>query len=556
MIPTLEEKLKAVFHGDIDSRNATRGLYSHDASLFEVVPKLVVYPRNTADIQNLVRFVSGEKENDATVSLTMRAAGTDMSGGPLNDSIIADMTKYFTHIGLINADSAIVEPGVYYRDFEKETLRRGLIMPSYTASKDICTVGGMVANNSGGEKSIKYGKVEQYVRRLTVVFSDGNAYTVVPLSKAELDRKMAQGDFEGNLYKQLFELIEANYDEIQAARPNVSKNSAGYYLWNVWDRNTGVFDLTKLIVGSQGTLGVVSEIEFGLVPVPKYSRMVVMYLRSIERLGDVVDQVMRYEPESFESYDDYSMKLAIKFAGDFFKTLGFFGAIRLGLQFIPDMLSVITGGVPKLILMAEVTGDDERAVIARTKEIKRAVKQFRFKTHVATSAAEAEKYWKIRRESFNLLRNHSKGKRTAPFIDDIIVDPHQLPAFLPRLQKILDRYKLIYTIAGHAGNGNFHIIPLMDLANPISGSVILDVSKQVYALVAEYKGSITAEHNDGIIRTPFLSYMYSSHIIELFGQVKHIFDPKQIFNPGKKVGGSFDYITAHLIKGHDTEHGS
>jgi FAD/FMN-containing dehydrogenase len=125
MIPTLEEKLKAVFHGDIDSRNATLGLYSHDASLFEVVPKLVVYPRNTADVQNLVRFVSDEKANDATVSLTMRSAGTDMSGGPLNDSIIADMTKYFTHIGSIGADSAIVEPGVYYRDFEKETLRKG-----------------------------------------------------------------------------------------------------------------------------------------------------------------------------------------------------------------------------------------------------------------------------------------------------------------------------------------------------------------------------------------------------------------------------------------------
>jgi FAD/FMN-containing dehydrogenase len=284
--------------------------------------------------------------------------------------------------------------------------------------------------------------------------------------------------------------------------------------------------------------------------------MVVMYMRSIDRLGEVVDEVMKYEPESFESYDDYSMKLAIKFAGDFFTELGFFGALRLGLQFIPDLFTVLTGGVPKLILMAEVTGDDERAVVSRAKEIKKAVRTFGFKTHVAESAAEAEKYWKIRRESFNLLRKHSKGKRTAPFIDDIIVSPHYMPVFLPKLEKILEKYKLVYTIAGHAGNGNFHIIPLMDLANPISSDIILTVSKEVYALVAEYKGSITAEHNDGIIRTPFLSYMFPPEIINLFEQVKNIFDPLRIFNPGKKVGGSFSYIQSHLIKGHDKEHGS
>ena len=206
--------------------------------------------------------------------------------------------------------------------------------------------------------------------------------------------------------------------------------------------------------------------------------------------------------------------------------------------------------------MAEVTGDNEAEVLRRAIAIKTAVKPFRYKTHVAKSAAEVEKYWKIRRESFNLLRKHVKGKKTAPFIDDIIVDPHKMPEFLPKLQKILDDNKLIYTIAGHAGNGNFHIIPLMDLANPLSGDLILDVSKKVYELVAQYKGSITAEHNDGIIRTPFLSYMYSPEIIELFKAVKTIFDPLNIFNPGKKVGGSFDYIREHLVDTHNTKHGS
>lgn len=559
MVPTLEEKIRAVMKGDVDSRLATRQYYSHDASLFEVQPELVVFPKSSEDIQSLVRFVARERLRDrdgAHISITPRAAGTDMSGGPLGESIILDVSKYFTRIISVTSERAVVEPGVLYRDFEKETLRRGALMPAYTASKDICAVGGMVANNSGGEKSIKYGKVEQYVRRLKVIFSDGNEYEVRPLNRAELDAKMSQDDFEGTLYRSVVALVERNIGDIEHARPGVSKNSAGYYLWNLWNKDKTVFDLTRLIVGSQGTLGIVTEIEFALVPVPKYSQMVVMYMRSIDNLGEVVDEVMKHEPESFESYDDYSMKLAITFAWDLLKVLGFWGAIRLGIQFVPDLFKMVTGGVPKLILMAEVTGADRTEIALRAKKIKASVARFGFKTHIARSKASIEKYWKIRRESFNLLRKHSQGKRTAPFIDDIIVSPHLMPQFLPKLEVILKEAKLIYTIAGHAGNGNFHIIPLMDLDSPLASDLILDVSKKVYRLVAEFKGSITAEHNDGIIRTPFLPYMYSPKMIELFAQTKALFDPQDIFNPGKKVGGSFDYIAAHLIKKHDTAHAS
>ena len=262
MTPTLEEKIKAIISGDVDARSATRQLYSHDASLFEVEPKLVVFPRSSEDIQALVRFVAREqlraREGDERVFITPRAAGTDMSGAAIGESIILDVSKYFTKIISVSDDTAVAQPGVMYRDFEKETLRRGKIMPAYTASKEICAIGGMVANNSGGEKSIKYGKVERYVRRLKVVFSDGNEYEVRPLSKKELDEKMAQQDFEGNLYRSIFSLVDRHYHELQLAKPKVSKNSAGYYLWNVWNPETQIFDLTQLIVGSQGTLGIIT----------------------------------------------------------------------------------------------------------------------------------------------------------------------------------------------------------------------------------------------------------------------------------------------------------
>jgi len=548
--------LQKKIQGEVYADDVTLEKYARDASLFIVHPEAVVFPKDSADVQAVVRYISEHKESDPTLSVTARSAGTDMSGGPLNDSLIMDFTKYMNTLVSVDDEKGIAQPGVYYRDFEKATLRRGRIMPAYTASKELNAIGGMVANNSGGEKTIKYGKVERYVREQKVVFADGNEYLVKPLTLVELKAKMKEKTFEGLVYKQLYKLLDKNYDLIQAARPNVTKNSAGYYLWNVWNKETEIFDLNQLFVGAQGTLGIMTEATLGIVPVPKYSRMVVLYMPTISRLGEVVDEIMKFEPESFESYDDYSMKLAIKFAFDFFKQLGFWAAIKLGIQFIPDMIQVLTGGVPKLILMAEVTGDNVAELDARAQKIKLAVKKFGYKTHVAKNAAEVEKYWKIRRESFNLLRKHVKGKRTAPFIDDIIVNPHHLPEFLPRLQKILDDNKLIYTIAGHAGNGNFHIIPLMDLDNPLSGDLILDVSEKVYTLVAEYKGSTTAEHNDGIIRTPFLSYMYSPEIIRFFEQVKAIMDPLNIFNPGKKVGGSFDYIKAHLVDTHNTKHTS
>jgi FAD/FMN-containing dehydrogenase len=160
---------------------------------------------------------------------------------------------------------------------------------------------------------------------------------------------------------------------------------------------------------------------------------------------------------------------------------------------------------------------------------------------------EADKYWITRRESFALLRKAVGDKQTAPFIDDVVVRPDYLPEFLPEVLKILKEHKINVTLAGHAGSGNFHIIPLMDLSKSEEREKILSVSDKVYDLVVKYKGSITAEHNDGIIRTPYLEQMYGSEVYGLFKEVKNIFDPLNIFNPGKKVGGSKEYIRAHIV---------
>ena len=172
---------------------------------------------------------------------------------------------------------------------------------------------------------------------------------------------------------------------------------------------------------------------------------------------------------------------------------------------------------------------------------------------------ESNKYWDIRRESFSLLRKHVFGLHTAPFIDDIIVRPEFLPKFIPELNRILKQYNLTYTIAGHAGDGNFHVIPLMDFSLPDTSKIIMELGESVYNLVLKYHGSITAEHNDGIIRTPYLEKMYGKDMIKIFKEIKNIFDPGNIFNPGKKVisgdgNGDKKYMVSHIALEHNIDH--
>ncbi len=513
--------------------------YSRDASLFQIKPEVVVFPKDVADIKALVKFTVQENSLQNPVSLTARSAGTDMTGGPLSNSIVVEVTRHFNHIKKIGPDYAITEPGVYYRDFEKETLKHNLIFPSYPASRELCAMGGIVANNSGGEKTLTYGKTEKYVEEIKMVLRDSNEYTFKALTMEELEYKKKTPHLEGEIYTKIYELIEKNYDIIQSAQPRVSKNSAGYYLWNVWDKNKGTFDLTKLIVGSQGTLGLITQAKIKLVKPKKYSGMLVVLMKDIKPLAEVVNHLLEFKPESLESYDDHTLKVALKFFGDIAKRLKG-DLLTLAIKFIPEFWAVLTGGVPKLIMLAEFTGDNLDEVIIRIKAAQESLKEFNLRTKIEIGD-EADKYWVVRRESFNLLRHHVKNMRTAPFIDDIIVRPEKLPEFLPRLYQILDERKdLIYTLVGHVGDGNFHIIPLIKLSEPNIAGIVTELSDKVFSLVLEFGGSITAEHNDGLIRTPYLEKMFGSEIYNLFGEVKKIFDPDNIFNPGKKVGATIE----------------
>lgn len=546
---SLKDTLEKVIRGEITDDAAARKTASRDTSLFMRMPELVAYPRDDADVSAIVKEVFRIREIGVDVSLTARAAGTDMSGGPLTTGVVVSFTEHMNHVLEIGDGYAVTEPGVYYRDFEKETLKQGFILPSYPASREIAALGGIIANNSGGERTLEYGKTEKYIEELDVILSDGSKVTFKTLTPEEVNDKKKLKTLEGKIYSEMDRLLTENAELIEARRPRVSKNSAGYALWSIRDERTGTTNLAKLVCGSQGTLALWTKAKLALVKPKEHRAMLVIFLPNLTNLPEIVRRVLLQKPESFESYDDKTFTFATRFLFDMLKQMGLKKAIHLGIEFLPEIQEVLTGGVPKLILMAEFADDtieeaDRRALMAQS-----ALTDLHLETKIEKNEKESEKYWIVRRESFALLRKSLHGYYASPFIDDFVVPPASYPEFLPRLNALLDKYKthFIYTIAGHIGNGNFHIIPLMDLSKEENRNVILELAPKVYELVINEGGTTTGEHNDGIIRTPYLPMLFGPEMIALFAETKEIFDPLNIFNPGKKVGGTFADIKRDMI---------
>lgn len=546
----LKSDLSGLIQGEVEDAPEILENYSHDASLFEVKPVVVVAPKDTADVRAVVKYVAEHKAANPELSVTARSAGTDMSGGAINDSIIVDFTRHFTAIHEVSAESAHAEPGVYYRDFEPETLKQGALMPSYPASRDLCTIGGMVNNNSGGEKSLEYGKTEDFVKQLQVVLADGSEVSVGPLNRQQLDAKLKLDTFEGQIYRKIYDLVDTHYDTIKAAKPHVTKNSTGYNIWDVWDRDTGVFNLANLIVGGQGTLGFVTDIHFRLVPHRPHSGLLVLFLHDINHLGELINKILEHKPATFESFDDATLMFTIRFMPYFLKMLGPVRFIKLLISLIPDGLQLLRG-IPKMILMVEFNGTTEQEVRDKIKALHRELSQVHARYEINgfeedPTEGASEKFWLMRRHSFNLLRKKVKDKHTAPFIDDLVVNPPYLPEFLPQLRAIVKKYKLLATVQGHVGDGNFHLIPLMKLEDKDERDKLRPAMEETNELVLKYHGVLSGEHNDGAIRGPWLERAYGKEVYGYFKEVKRIFDPQDIFNPHKKADATWGWTMSHI----------
>lgn len=546
MIDHLDE-LESQIQGDVETDEETIDEHSRDTSLFAVRPKVVVFPKNPQDIETVVKFVNSYKSDDSSLSITGRSACTDMTGGPLNESIILSFTRYFKreHIDM-DTLTARVEPGVYYRDFEKEMLPDHLTLPAYPASKTLCALGGMVMNNCGGEKTLRYGQMREFVEEVEMTLSDGNTYTFGEITLDELEEKKQQDDLEGRVYRQMHELLENNYELVKNAKPATSKNSSGYALWRVYDKEAGTFNLAQLFVGSQGTLGILNSAKVKLQRNKPHERLVALFMDSWDPLPDVVNVLLPLDPESLETFDEDTEKLGLRFLPEIAKRAGE-NLFSFALRFLPEAwIGVKMLGIPKLVVLVELAEETEEELDGKTELVEQAIADFDLEYRVLYDEADAEKYWIMRRQSFALLREHVRGKQTVPFVEDFCVQPDKLPEFLPKAIDILEKHGITANIAGHAGNGNYHIIPLMDLTKPGAKEKIVPAAEEFYDLVIEYGGTITAEHNDGIMRTPFIEEMYGEEVYDLFEETKHIFDPDNIFNPGKKVGGTIEYLEQHI----------
>ncbi len=550
MQPLLDE-LKIIFKGEIDVTDKTREEYSHDASIYELVPEAVLAPKDSHDIKNLVRFVADHKQSYPSLAITPRSAGTDMSGGAIGSSLVIDMTKHFNTIHSASSTMLHSQPGVFMRDIDPVLLAHNAMLGCVPASRALNTIGGMVANNSAGEQSLRYGNTDKSIREVKAVLADGNEYTFKPLNKKELMVKIAQKDFEGELYRNVYELIEANYDHVKNARPKTHKNSMGYNLWTTWDRETGIFDMTQLITGSQGTLGVITDIKIAAVPKAKHSGLLLAYLTDIKHLDEIIPLVTSHHPATFEGFDDVTFGLGIKYFSMFRKQLG----TREWLKQQTALLGSVAkfrGHLPNIVLMMEFEGDTFEEVndkiIALDTDLKN--HHIKVRTEIEGNEEQSKPFWEIRRASLSLLRLRVAGKYASAFMDDMAVQPQYVPEFFPQIRKIIRKYKLPATIAGHFGDGNFHIIPLMDISDPKEQLKLEPAMRELIPIVLKYGGTMAGEHNDGMVRGPWMPAQFGEEVYEIFKDVKETFDPLYIFNPHKKTDASWDYSMDHIRKNH------
>ncbi len=546
----LEKKLReAGFKGGISSDKQVLEKYSTDESIFHIRPQVVLQPKDVKDVETATALIAEETKRFSSLSLTPRAAGTGLSGGSLTDSIVIDVCPHLHKIGNVveTKDKITIscEPGAMWRDVEKKLKAHHAYIPSYTSSKDICTIGGSVANNAAGPDSLRYGHCAEWVDSLDVVLCDGHTYTIKPINFKEYKALIKQKNEHARVARDIFNLIEQNESIIKNGKPKTAKNSAGYSLWHVFSdgvenfkKGKGTFDLTRLFSGSQGTIGIITNITMRAVKIQDNTTLLVLPLFKLDDAAKAITTALKYNPINVEIFDALTFDLALK-NPDFFKT-------RLqGLDYYKVLLSMYTTyhirfgrQTPEFTIL--ITLDEATTKETKASEIAAKVSVQGAKARVVTNPHEVEMYLQIRRASFSLSKLLDPEKRPAAFLEDMTVPPENLGKFFIEIKQLFKEFNVRSAIHGHGGNGHFHFYPLLDFTKANTPLLIERMAERFYNTAVKYKGNICGEHNDGIIRTPHLSKIFSKPVLELFKQTEFIFDPDDIFNPGKKVNPRFD----------------
>jgi FAD/FMN-containing dehydrogenase len=524
--------------GEVMTSPSVRRYFSTDGGVFEVTPTLVMYPKNTNDVRKVTRFTWQLAEKGHVLPITPRGRGSDQAGAAIGKGIVLVFPAHMRRILELDTKQRLarVQPGVNYRTFQDAIKTHGLFLPPYPSSIDFATLGGAIANNTAGEKTVKYGATRQYVDSLEVVLANGELIQTGRINKRELNHKKGQTNFEGEVYRQLDNLITDNWDLLQqqASQPNVSKNAAGYALSEVKHAD-GSFDLTPLLVGSQGTLGIVTEAIFRLQPFNPRTTLFAAYFKDLASASQAVPELMALEPSALEMVDSHLLE--------------FIGRIN------PARLKgLVEKPYPAIVLLLEFDDAGDRKQHAKAKKAEKILGQHSERYAQARDLDDQERLWSLRHSAAEVITHVEGNSKALPIIEDGVVPREQFETFIQRIYELFEKYHLEVAVWGHAGDANVHLQPFLDLSKVGDRQKVFKIMDEYYAMVLEMGGSTCGEHNDGRLRAPYLPKVYGQDMYNLFREVKRIFDPFGTLNPGVKIDVTKEATMPLLRKEYSMEH--
>lgn len=524
--------------GEVMTGADARKYFSTDASIFMIPPAIVVYPRNENDVRKTTRFTWQLAERGRIIPVTARGSGTDQSGGAIGPGVIMAFPAHLNRILEFDGKTGLVtvEPGINYAKLQQTLHTHNRFLPPFPASIEYSTIGGAIANNAAGEKSVKYGDTRAFVDSLRVVLANGEVIETKRLSKRELSKKLGLATFEGEIYRNLDSLIDENKALIKKLELDTTKNSTGYALNKVRQKD-GSFDLTPLIVGSQGTLGIVTEATLATETHNPSLTLIAALIDDLTIAGEIVAELRKLPemPSSIEVVD---------------KNL---------LEYVhahnPNQLKgILTTPFPQLVMLIEFDSTSERT---RKKLAKRATKilaKHEVNYQIETDPAKRDELWKIRHSAAAVLAHSDNKTRALPIIEDGIVPIDRFKEYIDAIYELFTKNGLQAAIWGHAGDANLHVQPFLDLSQLGDRQKVFKLIEEYYAMVIKLGGSTSGEHNDGRLRGPYLEMLYGLEVYDLFRKVKEIFDPYSTLNSGVKIGVSINDIKPILRDEYSLDH--
>lgn len=526
--------------GEVTSSPEVRRYFAQDSSILNLAPAIVVYPRNESDIRKTARFAWQLAERGRPIPITARGGGSNTSGAALGSGIMMIFTAHMDRILTLDASKelVVVEPGVGYDKLEQTLYTHGLFLPPYPSAIHSATIGGGLATNVIGEKSVKYGSISNYVKQLRVVLANGEVIETGPLSKRELNKKMGLSSLEGQIYRALDALIEENAQLITEGKRYIkaARNAAGYNIFDVKEPKS--FDLTPLIIGSQGSLGIISETTLDVVPHNPLTHLALVSLQNLSDLQTVLPKILELKPSVCDMVNQ--------------------AALQQVAQISPNLLNDVLDNLSAEIHLFVEFDDPKDSVQERSvKRLGKIIDRLEGVCLVAKSPVDQERIWKIRHSVATILTHPQGQSKAVPVAEDVCVPISGLVEFLRRAEKIYKDCELVAAAWGHAGEGVVRMQPVLDLGQLGDRQKLFKLSEAIYGEVIRLGGSTTATSGDGRIRAPYLRQLYGDELYNLMMQVKQIFDPHNILNRGVKTA-SLDEVKSMLRAdyslGHRHEH--